>query len=49
MAKKSQSVYHWPILEGLDGVNKMSKSLGVAYIGVFDAPGAMYAKSIYQC
>lgn len=32
-----------PILEGLDGVNKMSKSLG-NYIGVFDAPGAMYQK-----
>ena len=32
-----------PILEGLDGVNKMSKSLG-NYIGVFDTPGAMYHK-----
>ena len=32
-----------PILEGLDGVNKMSKSLG-NYIAVFDAPGAMYQK-----
>jgi tyrosyl-tRNA synthetase len=32
-----------PILEGLDGVNKMSKCLG-NYIGVFDAPGAMYQK-----
>lgn len=32
-----------PILEGLDGVHKMSKSLG-NYIGVFDAPGAMYQK-----
>src|SRR5690606_37556801 len=32
-----------PILEGLDGVNKLSKSLG-NYIGVFDAPGAMYQK-----
>jgi len=32
-----------PILEGLDGVNKMSKSLN-NYIGVFDAPGAMYQK-----
>ena len=36
-----------PILEGLDGVNKMSKSLG-NYIGVFDAPGAMYQKC-FQC
>lgn len=32
-----------PILEGLDGVKKMSKSLG-NYIGVFDAPGTMYQK-----
>ncbi|WP_111658358.1 tyrosine--tRNA ligase [Isoalcanivorax indicus] len=32
-----------PILEGLDGVQKMSKSLG-NYIGVTDAPGEMYRK-----
>ncbi|MGP2453631.1 tyrosine--tRNA ligase [Acinetobacter baumannii] len=32
-----------PLLEGLDGVNKMSKSLG-NYIGVFDTPGTMYQK-----
>lgn len=32
-----------PILEGLDGVQKMSKSLG-NYIGVTDAPGEMYQK-----
>ncbi|RZU36977.1 tyrosyl-tRNA synthetase [Fluviicoccus keumensis] len=32
-----------PILEGLDGVQKMSKSLG-NYIGVSDAPGEMYQK-----
>ena len=32
-----------PILEGLDGVQKMSKSLG-NYIGVTDAPGDMYRK-----
>lgn len=32
-----------PILEGLDGVNKMSKSLG-NYIGIYDAPGVMYQK-----
>lgn len=32
-----------PILEGLDGVNKMSKSLG-NYIGVFDNAGTMYQK-----
>jgi len=32
-----------PILEGLDGVQKMSKSLG-NYIGVNEAPGEMYGK-----
>ena len=32
-----------PILEGLDGVQKMSKSLG-NYVGVNDAPGEMYRK-----
>lgn len=32
-----------PILEGLDGVQKMSKSLG-NYIGVFDSPGNIYQK-----
>jgi tyrosyl-tRNA synthetase len=34
-----------PILEGLDGVQKMSKSLS-NYIGVADAPGEMYQKLI---
>lgn len=34
-----------PILEGLDGVQKMSKSLG-NYIGVNDLPGEMYRKLI---
>ncbi len=32
-----------PILEGLDGVQKMSKSLG-NYIGIFDAPDDMFGK-----
>lgn len=32
-----------PILEGLDGVQKMSKSLG-NYVGVTDSPGEMYQK-----
>jgi len=36
--QESQVCITVPILEGLDGVNKMSKSLG-NYIGVFDAPG----------
>ncbi len=41
--QESQVCITVPILEGLDGVNKMSKSLG-NYIGVFDSPGAMYQK-----
>ncbi|MBR7774322.1 tyrosine--tRNA ligase [Acinetobacter nosocomialis] len=41
--QESQVCITVPILEGLDGVNKMSKSLG-NYIGVYDAPGAMYQK-----
>ena len=32
-----------PLLEGLDGVNKMSKSLG-NYIGVTEAPDDMFGK-----
>lgn len=32
-----------PVLEGLDGVQKMSKSLG-NYVGVTDPPGEMYGK-----
>ncbi|MDN5294100.1 MAG: tyrosyl-tRNA synthetase [Eubacteriales bacterium] len=32
-----------PILEGLDGVNKMSKSLG-NYVGITEPPGEMYGK-----
>lgn len=38
-----QVVLTMPILEGLDGVQKMSKSLG-NYIGVNDSPGEMYTK-----
>lgn len=41
--QESQVCITVPILEGLDGINKMSKSLG-NYIGVFDTPGAMYQK-----
>ncbi len=40
---KEQAVIMMPLLEGLDGVNKMSKSLG-NYIGVTDHPNDMYAK-----
>ncbi|WP_092016094.1 tyrosine--tRNA ligase [Marinobacter daqiaonensis] len=38
-----QVILTMPILEGLDGVQKMSKSLG-NYVGVSDAPGTMYTK-----
>ncbi|AMQ89805.1 tyrosine--tRNA ligase [Marinobacter sp. LQ44] len=38
-----QAIITVPILEGLDGVQKMSKSLG-NYIGVNDSPGEMYTK-----
>lgn len=41
--QQSQVCITIPILEGLDGVQKMSKSLG-NYIGVFDTPGAIYQK-----
>ncbi|MCL6448365.1 MAG: tyrosine--tRNA ligase [Armatimonadetes bacterium] len=34
-----------PILEGLDGVQKMSKSLG-NYIGIDEPPGEMYGKTM---
>jgi len=41
--KKQQAVLMMPILEGLDGVNKMSKSLG-NYIGVTDEANDMFGK-----
>ena len=41
--QESQVVLTMPILEGLDGVQKMSKSLGNA-IGIKDAPLDMYGK-----
>ena len=40
---KQQAVLMMPILEGLDGVQKMSKSLG-NYIGVTEHPNDMFAK-----
>lgn len=40
-----QVVMTFPLLEGLDGVQKMSKSLG-NYIGVSDAPEQMYGKTM---
>ncbi|NOQ30620.1 MAG: tyrosine--tRNA ligase [Helicobacteraceae bacterium] len=41
--KKQQAVLMMPILEGLDGVQKMSKSLN-NYIGVSDEPNDMFGK-----
>ncbi|OGC12592.1 tyrosine--tRNA ligase, partial [candidate division WOR-1 bacterium RIFOXYA2_FULL_37_7] len=41
--KKSQVVLTMPILEGLDGVQKMSKSLG-NYIGVTEPPSEIFGK-----
>src|SRR6202043_192207 len=41
--QESQVVLTTPILEGLDGVQKMSKSLGNA-IGINEAPSEMYGK-----
>jgi tyrosyl-tRNA synthetase len=41
--QESQIVLTTPILEGLDGVNKMSKSLGNA-IGIHEPPLEMYGK-----
>lgn len=45
---KEQAVLMMPILEGLDGVQKMSKSLG-NYIGVAEAPGEMFGKVLSIC
>jgi tyrosyl-tRNA synthetase len=41
--QEPQVVLTMPLLEGLDGVQKMSKSLG-NYIGITDAPGDMFGK-----
>ena len=38
-----QCILTMPLLEGLDGVNKMSKSLG-NYVGIQDAPGEIFGK-----
>ncbi|MEJ2177176.1 MAG: tyrosine--tRNA ligase, partial [Gammaproteobacteria bacterium] len=43
MGQESQVVMTVPLLEGLDGVNKMSKSLG-NYVGITDAPNEMFGK-----
>ena len=41
--QEPQVVMTMPLLEGLDGVNKMSKSLG-NYIGIAEAPEEMFGK-----
>ena len=41
--QRQQSVLMMPLLEGLDGVQKMSKSLN-NYIGITDAPNDMFGK-----
>ena len=41
--QEPQVVLTMPLLEGLDGVNKMSKSLG-NFIGITDAPDEMFGK-----
>lgn len=42
-SQEQQVVIMTPILEGLDGVNKMSKSLG-NYVGIEDIPADMFGK-----
>ncbi len=41
--QEPQVIITMPLLEGLDGVNKMSKSLG-NYVGINDAPSEMFGK-----
>ena len=41
--QEPQVVLTMPLLEGLDGVNKMSKSLG-NYVGIAEAPDVMFGK-----
>lgn len=41
--QEPQVIITTPLLEGLDGVNKMSKSLG-NYIGIEEPPGEMFGK-----
>ncbi|MBT8106995.1 MAG: tyrosine--tRNA ligase [Gammaproteobacteria bacterium] len=41
--QEPQIVMTTPLLEGLDGVQKMSKSLG-NYVGITEAPGEMFGK-----
>ncbi|MCQ4310191.1 tyrosine--tRNA ligase [Pseudomonas stutzeri] len=43
--QESQCIVTMPLLEGLDGVKKMSKSLG-NYVGIQEVPGVMYSKLV---
>lgn len=43
MEMEAEAVILMPLLEGLDGVNKMSKSLG-NYVGITEPPGEMFGK-----
>ncbi|RKN86675.1 tyrosine--tRNA ligase [Paenibacillus ginsengarvi] len=43
--KRQQSTIILPLIEGLDGVHKMSKSLG-NYIGIDEEPNAVYGKAM---
>src|SRR3712207_9352359 len=43
--QESQATIFMPLLEGTDGVNKMSKSLG-NYIGIDEASEVMYEKAM---
>ena len=43
--QEAQCILTMPLLEGLDGVKKMSKSLG-NYVGIQEAPGVMYNKLV---
>lgn len=45
MGQPSQQIFMTPLLVGLDGVQKMSKSLG-NYIGVAEAPEIVYGKTM---
>ena len=43
MGSRPQCILTMPLLEGLDGVNKMSKSLG-NYIGITESPEQIFGK-----
>lgn len=43
MGQRPQDIVTMPLLEGLDGINKMSKSLG-NYIGITEPPKEIYGK-----